>query len=153
MNGKLEAIWIKRRSGLPMDKAESAVLVEGQGIAGNANQGGRRQVTILEREVWEALMRQLGAELPTSRRRANLVISGLALADTLGRELRIGECVLRISGETKPCQQMEAAATGLREAMYPEWRGGAFAQVIRGGELRVGDPVEWMEPVEDQQQG
>ena len=49
-NGKLEAIWIKRMKRGPMDPVEAADLVAGSGIAGNANQGGRRQVTILERE-------------------------------------------------------------------------------------------------------
>ena len=141
--GKLEDIWLKRVRRGPMDAMTSAELIPGRGLTGNANLGGRRQVTLIELEVWQELMRTLGADLPTSTRRANLVVSGVPLRDTRGRELRVGETVLRIAGETKPCEQMEEALPGLRALMYPDWRGGAFAEVVAGGTIRVGDAVEW----------
>lgn len=142
MSGRLEAIWIKRVRLGPMDPVESATLHAGQGIEGNANQGGRRQVTIIEREVWNSLMDQLDGSLDGSARRANLMISGVALRDSRGLRLRIGACEVEVQGETKPCERMDEALQGLREAMYPDWRGGAFCTVITGGEIRVGDPVE-----------
>ena len=57
--------------------------------------------------------------------------------------LRIGQARVRIAGEVKPCERMEEAVTGLRALMYPEWRGGAFAQILDGGTVRVGDVVAW----------
>ena len=27
--------------------------------------------------------------------------------------------------------------------MYPDWRGGAFAEVVQGGKLEVGSKIEW----------
>ena len=142
--GKLEAIWIKRVKRGPMDPVASAELIATRGLTGNANQGGRRQVTIIELEVWRELLRTLGADLPTSTRRANLVVSGVPLRDSRGRSLKIGDTVLRIAGETKPCEQMEEALPGLRELMFPDWRGGAFAEVVEGGSIQIGDEVEWL---------
>jgi MOSC domain-containing protein YiiM len=51
-----------------------------------------------------------------------------------------------IAGETTPCERMEEALPGLRAALRPRWGGGAFAQVLRGGAVRVGDRVAWEDP-------
>ena len=144
----LEAIWIKRAHGGPMDPAAEARLVAGRGIAGNADQGRRRQVTIIEREVWESIMRDLGGALDPSARRANLMVSGLGLADSRGRILRVGECRIRIFGETRPCRSMDEALPGLAGALRPDWGGGAFGEVLDDGSIRVGDRVAWAEAEE-----
>ena len=39
---------------------------------------------------------------------------------------------------------MDEVQPGLRGLMYRNWGGGAFAEVIRGGDISVGDPVEWI---------
>ena len=143
MSGVLEAIWVKRAHRGPMDARESATLIEGRGLEGSVGRSSRRQVTLIEREVWDAVMRETGSSAPPSTRRANLMVSGIRLADTRKRILRIGDTRLEIAGETKPCERMEEAVPGLREAMYDDWRGGAFAKVISGGTIRVGDRVEW----------
>jgi MOSC domain-containing protein YiiM len=145
VSGRLEAIWVKRMKLGPMDPVGEARVVAGKGIVGNANQGGRRQVTIIEREVWDDLMRETGGALPPWTRRANLMVSGVSLARTRERVLRVGGVRLLISGETKPCERMEEALPGLRAAMFPDWRGGAFARVLDDGTIRVGDGIEWEE--------
>jgi MOSC domain-containing protein YiiM len=138
-NGRVEAIWLKRARRGPMDAVESAELVAGRGLVGNANQGGRRQVTIIEQEAWESVMKMLGAALPPDTRRANLMVSGISLKKTRGSLLTIGDVLLEIGGEVKPCERMEEALPGLKQAMYADWRGGAFATVVRGGTIRISD--------------
>ena len=48
----LQQIWIKRVHRGPMDAADRARVVAGKGIVGNANQGGKRQVTIVSNKHW-----------------------------------------------------------------------------------------------------
>jgi MOSC domain-containing protein YiiM len=143
MLGKLESIWLKRAHRGPMDPVPLATLVAGKGLAGSADQGRRRGVTILHRENWERLMHETGGSLDPSVRRANLLVSGLPLEESRGRLLRIGACRVKVLGETRPCERMEEAQAGLQDAMRREWRGGVFGEVLEGGEIRVGDVVSW----------
>ncbi len=144
MSGLLERIWIKRFKRGPMDPFERATLVEGKGIKGNSNQGGRRQVTLIEREIFEEIERELGVPVDPIWRRANLLVSNLPLIAARGRSLRIGGCRLEILGETRPCERMDETLAGLTGALSPAWRGGAFAKVVEGGEIAVGDLIEWI---------
>ena len=142
--GRLRAIWVKRFKGGPMDPRDAAILVAGRGLAGNANQGGRRQVVLIEEESWAGAMAELAVDLDPSTRRANLMVSGLRLEETRGRILRVGPAArLRIWFECTPCHQMDLAHSGLKRALRPHWRAGACAEVIEGGEIRVGDEAEW----------
>src|SRR2546430_2170698 len=77
--GSIAQIWIKRAHGGVMDRAAAATLVAGRGIVGNADQRGRRQVTLIARERWDELMEELGANVEPSARRANVVLVGIDL--------------------------------------------------------------------------
>jgi MOSC domain-containing protein YiiM len=149
MSGQLKAIWIKRMKLGPMDPVQEATLAADRGIVDNANQGGRRQVTIIEEEVWQQLMGELNSTLDPSVRRANLMVKGIDLNESRGKIIRIGDCRIEIFGETKPCERMDEALPGLKDAMYPQWRGGAFGKVLDSGVIRVGDRVELLNRSED----
>lgn len=143
--GRLERIWIKRAHRGPMDPVDEARLIAGQGVAGSVDRSRRRQVTVLTREAWERCMAELGADVDPSARRANLLVSGVDLENTRGRVLRIGDVRLLIGGEVTPCERMDEALPGLRAALRPSWRAGAFAQVLDDATIRVGDVVRWGE--------
>ena len=57
--GRLEAIWVKRAHRGPMDPVQEAELDVERGLVGSVDRSRRRQVTLLERESWERLMREL----------------------------------------------------------------------------------------------
>lgn len=143
MQGRLEAIWVKRSRRGPMDAVREVELEAGRGIEGNADRG-RRQVTILDADEWERRLAALGARLDPVARRANLLVRGVALEESRGRVLLVGPCRIRIDGETKPCRQMDEALTGLREALSRRWGGGAWGAVVVGGRIAIGDPVAWV---------
>lgn len=143
--GKLERIWIKRFNGGPMDRVQFAELHAGRGLANNANQGGKRQVTLIALERWRQVMQQLGADIDPSARRANLLLSGIELENSRHRLLQIGTCRIRIWGETRPCDMLDNVHRGLKEALKVNWGGGAFGEVLFGGRIREGDAVHWVE--------
>jgi len=126
-----------------MDPVDRATLQTAKGIAGNANQGGRRQVTIIEREAWDRMMEELACDLDPSTRRANLLVNGISLAESREQILKIGDVQIRILGETRPCERMEEAQPGLQAAMRPNWGGGAYGEVLNDGEISLGDEVAW----------
>jgi MOSC domain-containing protein YiiM len=143
--GRIEAIWVKRARRGVMDAVPGAELVPGEGVRGSADRRGKRQVTLIEREAWDAMMAELSADVPPAARRANIMLSGIRLAETRGRILRLGATRIRIGGETVPCERMEEACPGLRDAMRPAWRGGVFGEVITGGSISVADIAAWEE--------
>jgi MOSC domain-containing protein YiiM len=96
---------------------------------------------VLAEEAWRAACDAAGAELPWTTRRANLLVRGLDLAETIGRRLAVADVVLEITEETDPCQRMEDAHAGLRAALEPDWRGGVRCRVLTPGRIRAGDAV------------
>src|SRR5207248_11150268 len=99
---------------------------------GSADQGGRRQISIIGEEAWNEAVRELGAGVDPSARRANVMVRGVDLERSRGKLLRIGACLVRIRGEITPCERMDEAREGLRAALRPHWRGGAFGEILEG---------------------
>ncbi|MDG5789537.1 MOSC domain-containing protein [Evansella sp. AB-P1] len=141
MAGQLKSIWIKRMKNGPMDAVEEASLLANKGLVNNADQGGKRQVTIIEEEAWSVLMDELHASLNPSIRRANIMVSGINLYESRGEIIKIGPCKIKIYGETKPCERMEEALPGLKDAMNYQWRGGVYGIVLNDGKIKLGDEV------------
>jgi MOSC domain-containing protein YiiM len=103
---------------------------------------GRRQVTLMERDDWDAAMAQLGSDVPWSERRVNLLVDGLDLPQRENTRLRIGlDVILNITCECDPCIRMEAIVPGLKDGLTPDWRGGVCARVLAGGTISVGDEI------------
>jgi MOSC domain-containing protein YiiM len=142
IHGKLLGIAIRAKSHAPMQELDIIDITSDDGCVGDSRGRSRgRQVTVLSREAWQAACADLGRVLPWTERRANLLVEGFELAETVSSRLCIGDVVLEITGETDPCRRMTNVARGLREALTPAWRGGVCCRVIEGGQIRVGDSV------------
>jgi MOSC domain-containing protein YiiM len=132
----------------PMEVVARAELIEGQGIAGDfrgirkAGSTGQNGVVLIEAADWEAATAECDAAVPWYERRGNLLVEGLDIPQQPGVRLRIGrEVLVEITQECAPCERMEALHPGLRSALEPDWRAGARARVLRGGEVAVGDEI------------
>ena len=146
VSGTLAGIARHARPKAPMETLTHATVTREGGVVGDyrgAMKGKpyKRQVTLIEQRDWDAALAEVGHVLPWEERRANLLVADLDLPQVKGVRLRIGEVVLEVTRETDPCERMEALAAGLRAALTPDWRGGACAMVVEGGEIAVGDPI------------
>src|SRR5438067_11325794 len=96
--GEIVAIWIKRAHRGPMHPVDEAQLVAGRGLAGNADQGGWRQITIIDEAAWREATAQVGENVDPSLRHASVMITGVALENSRERKLQLCECEIIIRG-------------------------------------------------------
>ena len=142
MTGRLLGIAVKERTRAPMSVRAEVALDAARGLDGDWRGTLRdRQVTVLFEDDWHAVCAQAGARMPWTLRRANLYVGGIANPRAEGGCLRIGDALLLVTGETEPCSRMEQQRPGLRALLDTGWRGGVTCRVLRGGTLRLEDPV------------
>ncbi|WP_127470717.1 MOSC domain-containing protein [Thiomicrorhabdus aquaedulcis] len=102
----------------------------------------KKQVTLLSKATWDAVTALIGEPLDWTQRRANLLIDDMDFSEALiGQQVQIGAVLLEITCETDPCSRMLALNPKLKDALTPDWRGGARCKVLREGEIKIGDPV------------
>lgn len=140
--GKLLGIARKARKFGSMEEIGQAKVSIAAGVDGDyrgALQATGRRVTVMSAEAWRRVCDDVGAELPWTMRRINLLVEGLDLEDSIGKKIEIGDVILEITMETAPCFRMDEQHPGLTEALRPDWRGGACCRVVSGGAIGVGD--------------
>ena len=130
-------------------------VIAAQGIAGEPRYFGRRgsdgepsrrQVSLIEREQIAEHATALGLDgIAPGAVRANVETTGIQLVALAGRDIEIGEAVLRITAPRDPCAKMDAICQGLRERMMND-RQGVLAQVVSPGVIRVGDEIRVRSP-------
>lgn len=141
--GKVVAISISKKKGIPKTNVQSAKLIENFGIEGDIHAGNwHRQVSFLALESIDK-MREKG--LPNLRPGAfaeNITTEFLELPMLeVGTRMKIGkEAELEITQIGKECHIKCAIFTKVGDCVMP--REGIFAKVIRDGEIFVGDKIE-----------
>ncbi len=140
----------------PMRVVESAQVTADNGLTNDRYDkgSGPRQVTLFQLEHLETIARLLGIpKLEPGVTRRNIGIEGINLLSLVDNEFRIGECVLRATGDCAPCNRMnQTIGPGAATAMVG--MGGITAQVVKPGLIRVGDaltPVQGKQTTNDGQ--
>jgi MOSC domain-containing protein YiiM len=139
----LAAIAYRTKPKAPMTEIGQVEITCAQGLVPDTRgKPGKRQVTLLSRQSWQDVCKELGVELPWTFRRANLLIDGLSFsASDVGRIIRIGDAELQVMIETDPCPRMDAQHAGLTAALLPYWRAGVCCKVLKGASVRIGDRI------------
>ena len=145
--GTLESISIRPKKWVDLTMLERVALSVDDGLAGDhySKKGGKRQVTIIQKEHLAAVASMLGKEsIDAKLTRRNLVVSGLNLLALKDKQFKIGaEVILEMTGLCHPCSRMEK---NFGDGGYNAMRGhgGITCRVIQGGTIRKGDAVQKM---------
>ena len=151
-SGSVESIYLHAgpAGGDPMVAVDSARAVVAGGLEGDRffqgkgsvaqKRGADREVTLIEAETIEAIIREGKVTLTAEASRRNIVTRGVALNHLVNRQFRVGSVVLRGIRLCEPCKHLEQLTQpGMLMALLH--RGGLRAQVVAGGDIRAGDPV------------
>lgn len=141
--GRVTWIGIRPERRGPLKVVDSVEVSAATGLTGDhyGGQSGSRHVTLIQAEHLPVVAAGEGRDtLDPALVRRNLVVSGLNLLALKDHTLRIGDAVLRVTGQCHPCSKME---TALGPGGYNALRGhgGLTAKVVRDGTIRVGDEV------------
>jgi MOSC domain-containing protein YiiM len=145
VEGRIEAIYTAAAEGEPMQGHETVQLVAGVGIPGDRYALGTghfsdpkyadKQLTLVEAEVAD----RVGLRQDETRR--NVITRGIVLEELIGRRFRLGGTEIRGIRPCDPCSYLEGRTRpGLTRDMAH--KGGLRAEILAGGEVRVGDSIE-----------
>ncbi len=148
--GHIISIYVAAKAGLRTESLEHVEAIAGRGLEGDRyfegtghwsnNSGVSREITLIEIESIEALVREKNVEITPSAARRNLVTRGVPLNHLVGCEFHVGIVRLRGTRLCEPCQYLEGLTTkGVLAGLIH--RGGLRADIVSGGTIRVGDLV------------
>ena len=150
--GQVSSVHLAEDGGATMTSPACIEAVAGQGVRGDryclgkelghfsAHKGARRQITLFETEVLEAVLRDHNLVLAPYECRMNVITRGVPLTHLVGRRFRVGDAILRGLKLNEPCSRLEAIVRK-RVAKALVHRCGLFAEIVSTGEIRPGDRV------------
>ncbi len=141
--GAVEWIGVRPKRKAALQEVKSVKVSMEEGLAGdhNSKKGGKRMVTLIQKEHIDMISALMNKEVKPSDLRRNIVVSGLNLLALSEKEFMIGEdVILRSTGNCVPCSRMEQ---NLGPGGYNAMRGhgGMTATVIKGGKIELGATV------------
>jgi MOSC domain-containing protein YiiM len=143
-SGKVLWIGVRLKTRQPMEVLEETFANIGGLTGDRANKGNpdsKRQVTLIQHEHLQAVASFLGiTTIDPNLIRRNIVVKGINLNALKGKQFKIGEAILEMTGLCYPCSRMEEnLGKGGFNAM--RGHGGITCSVIQEGRIRLGDEV------------
>lgn len=149
--GKLLSIHTTPQARAPMIGHDAAELIAGVGIASDryakgidtgtySAQPDVREVTLIEVETLEALLRDHDIVLDPQEHRRNLTTRDVPLNHLVGRQFRVGDVVLEGGRLNYPCRYIDMI-TKKTVCDLLEHRSGLNCRIITGGTIQPGDAI------------
>ncbi|HMN95211.1 MAG TPA: hypothetical protein PKC43_02490 [Phycisphaerales bacterium] len=150
IDGVVESLFVAARAGAPMEEVAEVRALAGRGLEGDRYAEGTgiashkrnkpREVTLIEAEAIEAVVRDCAVELRSRETRRNILVRGVALNHLVGREFTVGAARLLGHELCEPCGYLESLTrAGVRAALVH--RGGLRCAILADGVIRRGDRV------------
>lgn len=142
--GKIVAICISKKKGVQKEGVKQCKLIENHGLEGDAHAGSwHRQVSLLSKEA-RLVMENKGAKLDAGDFGENVLTEGVDFANTkVGNKLRLGkDAMLRITQIGKECHDRCNIYYQVGDCIMP--REGIFAEVLKGGIIKIDDDIEFL---------
>lgn len=143
--GRITWIGIRSARYEPLTTLNQVVAKAGIGLEGDHYQdtGGNRQITLIMKEDLLAAAAELGrSAIDPGLVRRNIVVSDIDLHQFQKGFLRLGSCLIEVTGNCHPCKRMdENLGEGGRKSLAN--RGGVTARILEGGTLSINDDVKW----------
>jgi GrpB-like predicted nucleotidyltransferase (UPF0157 family) len=151
--GVVERIYIGEEATKPMTERWEVQALEGKGLDGDRYAEGRgtfsnkpatgRHVTLVEAEAIEAVAKTKDIAPDVTRR--NIVTRGVPLNHLVDADFMVGDVVLRGMRLCEPCSHLTRLAGDEELKTAFLHRGGLRAEIVKGGTIRVKDPVTPLE--------
>lgn len=134
-------INISDKKGVVKTPIEEGEFVEAHGLQDDAHAGAwHRQVSLLAIESYERMRKEDGELFAQGSFAENLTTEGIVLYELpVGTQLEIGETLHEVTQIGKECHTGCQIRKLVGDCVMP--REGIFTRVLRGGTIRIGDPI------------
>ena len=142
--GKIVAICISEKKGVQKKDIKQCRLIENYGLEGDAHAGPwHRQISLLSIEG-RLVMENKGIKLNAGDFGENVLTKGVDFANIMvGNELRLGkDALVRVTQIGKECHDRCNIYYQVGDCIMP--REGIFAEVLKGGDIKVDDDIEFI---------
>ena len=141
----VENIHVTPRSAEPVEPVDRVSVVAGRGVEGDRKfgehePGSGHDLTLIPVESLEALAEETGIQLEPGESRRQVTTRGVDVHALVGRRFTVGSVEAVGIELCEPCNHLEKLTRpGVMRGLAH--RAGINADVVRGGEIAIGDPV------------